>query len=198
MGEFVRTKVLPEVDAYTLSKLCEIASQNNNIISLDDGETIEENCMKLINKAINSINEITGYEEEVVVFVNPKVYSALMNTPEISHQLMVSDFSKGEISTKVLKLNNASIIPVPTARMKTVYEFLTDGEGGFVAGEEAQDIGIIALPKKAASLVKKTEKIRVFNPDQNTAMDAYKFDYRLYYDTFVKNSAKNTIFAYIY
>ena len=198
MGEFVRTKVVPEVDAYTLSKICEVAIENGNTISLEEGENMEENCVKLINNAINSINEITGYEEEVVVFVNPKVYSALMNTPELSRQLMISDFSKGEVSTKVQKLNNASIIPVPTARMKTVYEFLNEGEGGFVAADDAQDIGILALPKKAASLVKKTEKIRVFNPDQNTAMDAYKFDYRLYYDTFVKNSVKNTIFDYVY
>lgn len=198
MGEFVRTKVVPEVDAYTLSKICKVATEEGNVINLEEGETIEENCVKLINKAINSINEITGYEEEVVVFVNPTVYSALMNTPELSRQLVISDFAKGEISTKVQKLNNASIIPVPTARMKTVYEYLNDGEGGFKAAEDAENIGILALPKKAASLVKKTEKIRVFNPDQNTAMDAYKFDYRLYYDTFVKNSVKNTIFAYVY
>ena len=198
MGEFVRTKVVPEVDAYTLSKICSVAVEEGNTISLEEGETLEENCVKLINKAINSINEITGYEEEVVVFVNPTVYSALMNTPELSRQLVISDFSKGEISTKVQKLNNASIIPVPTARMKTVFEFLNEGEGGFVPHEDAENIGILALPKKAASLVKKTEKIRVFNPDQNTAMDAYKFDYRLYYDAFVKNSVKNTIFTYIY
>lgn len=198
MGEFVRTKVVPEVDAYTLSKICAVALENGNTVSLEDGETIEENCVKLINKTINSINEITGYEEEVVVFVNPTVYAALMNTPELSRQLMISDFSKGEISTKVQKLNNAAIIPVPTARMKTIYNFLSEGDGGFVEGEDAQNIGILALPKKAASLVKKTEKIRVFNPDQNTAMDAYKFDYRLYYDAFVKNSVKNTIFAYVY
>ena len=198
MGEFVRTKVVPEVDAYTLSKICSVALENGNTVSLEDDETIEENCVKLINKTINSINEITGYEEEVVVFVNPTVYAALMNTPELSRQLMISDFSKGEVCTKVQKLNNAAIIPVPAARMKTIYEFLDGGEGGFTAGDDAQEIGILALPKKAASLVKKTEKIRIFNPDQNTAMDAYKFDYRLYYDAFVKNSVKNTIFTYVY
>ena len=198
MGEFVRTKVVPEVDAYTLSKICEVAKAENNLITLGADETIETDCVKLINNAINSINEITGYEEEVVVFVNPTVYSALMNTPELSRQLMISDFAKGEISTKVQKLNNAAIIPVPSNRMKTAYSFLNDSEGGFLASEDAEDIGILALPKKAASLVKKTEKIRIFNPDQNVDMDAYKFDYRLYYDAFVKNSVKSTIFAYIY
>ena len=198
MGEFVRTKVVPEVDAYTLSKICSIATENGNTVSLESGEDISTDCVKLINKVVNSINEITGYEEEVVVFVNPTVYEALMNTPELSRQLMISDFAKGEVNTKVQKLNNAAIIPVPTLRMKTDYTYLNDGEGGFTPSEDAKDIGILALPKKAASMVKKTEKIRVFNPDQNTQMDAYKFDYRLYYDTFVKSSVKNTIFTYTY
>ena len=198
MGEFVRTKVVPEVDAYTISKICKEATDNNQTVSLASGETLAANCVKLLNRAINNINQITGYEEEVIVFVNPTVYEALMATSELSHQLVVSDFEKGHISTKVQKLNNAVIIPVPDARMKTAYTFATTGAGGFEADNDADSIGLLALPKKAASLVKKTEKIRVFSPDQNVEMDAYKFDYRIYYDAFVKSSLKNTIYAYVY
>ena len=50
--------------------------------------------------------------------------------------------------------------------------------------------------KSRDQVVKKTEKVRVFEPDENQTMDAYKFDYRLYYDCFVKDSAKGTIFGY--
>ncbi len=198
MGEFVRTKVVPEVDAYTLSTICKVATTEQNTLTLGSGETIDKNCVKLINSAINSINEITGYEEEVVVFVNPTVYEALMNTSELSRQLMITDFAKGEISTKVQKLNNAAIIPVPDARMKSSYTYLDDEDGGFTPAEGAKSIGVLALPKKAGSLVKKTEKIRIFSPDQNVDMDAYKFDYRIYYDAFVKNSVKDTVFTYVY
>ena len=33
MGEFVRTKVAPEIDAYTFSKLAKVATDNGNIVS---------------------------------------------------------------------------------------------------------------------------------------------------------------------
>lgn len=52
------------------------------------------------------------------------------------------------------------------------------------------------MPRKAGILVKKTEKIRTFTPDKNQEMDAYKFDYRLYYDAFVKTSMKKAIYVY--
>ena len=46
--------------------------------------------------------------------------------------------------------------------------------------------------------MKKTEKIRVFEPDQNQSQDAYKFDYRIYYDVLVPESKKQTVYAYLY
>lgn len=46
--------------------------------------------------------------------------------------------------------------------------------------------------------MKKTEKIRIFEPDRNLNMDAYKLDYRLYYDAFIKKSMEGTVFAYSY
>ena len=87
--------------------------------------------------------------------------------------------------------------------MKDTYTF-NDGTsssetaGGFTPGASAKSIGLIVMPKKAGSLVKKTEKMRVFTPDTNQQMDAYKFDYRVYYDVFAKKSYKPTIFAYTY
>ena len=62
----------------------------------------------------------------------------------------------------------------------------------------AKKIGILVLPKRAASLVKKSERIRTFTPEQNQKADAYLFQYRLYYDLFVKNSLKSTIYTYTY
>ncbi len=203
MGEFVRTKVAPEIDAYALSKLAGIAAEKQHTVDLGDDETIADNCFKLINNAIESVSSEVGYDEELVVFVNPTVYSALMNTSELNRSLEMSEFKKGEISTSLHKINNAYIIPVAATRMKTEYTFndgKTAGEtdGGFAPAEGANDIGIIAMPKKAGLLIKKTDKVRVFTPDRNQQMDAYKFDYRLYYDLLVKKSNEDSIYAYIY
>ena len=204
MGEFIRTKVSPEMDAYVLSKLATLATTKSHTVT----GTPSSQVYKMITEAINKVQAVAGYDEELVCFVDSEVWSATMNTTELSRQLMVSDFRKGEINTKVKKLNDVPITPVADDRMKTAYTFydgVTDNSGssgadqrpgGFVPASGAKKIGILVLPKRAASLVKKTEKVRIFEPDKNLRADAWKFDYRLYYDLFVKKSLQDTIYAY--
>lgn len=196
MSEFVRTKVAPEVDAYTFSTIATKANGAGQTVALGDGETLVKNVYGLIANAIGKVNDATGFTgEEIILYVNPTVYAALMATPEIHRHLRVDEFKHGEISTKVQKIDNAIIVPVSDNRMKTAYNF---GNDGFEVAGGAESVGIIAMPKNAAMLVKKTEKIRTFSPDVNQTADAYKFDYRLYYDVLVKDSMKGTIYTYTY
>ena len=196
MSEFVRTKVAPEVDAYTFSTIATKANGAGQTVALGEGETLAKNVYGLIANAIGKVNDATGFTgEDIILYVNPTVYAALMATPEIHRHLRVDEFKHGEISTKVQKIDNAIIVPVSDNRMKTAYDF---GNDGFEVAGGAESVGIIAMPRNAAMLVKKTEKIRAFSPDVNQTADAYKFDYRLYYDVLVKDSMKGTIFTYTY
>ena len=196
MSEFVRTKVAPEVDAYTFSTITTKATAAGQTVALGEGETLAKNVYGLISNAIGKVNDATGFTgEDIILYVNPTVYAALMATNEIHRHLRIDEFKRGEISTKVQKIDNATIIPVSGNRMKTAYDF---GNDGFKVAGGAKNIGIIAMPKNAAMLVKKTEKIRTFSPDVNQQADAYKFDYRLYYDVLVKDSMKGSIFTYTY
>ena len=196
MSEFVRTKVAPEVDAYTFSTIATKANGAGQTVALGDGETLVKNVYGLIANAIGKVNDATGFTgEDIILYVNPTVYAALMATPEIHRHLRVDEFKHGEISTKVQKIDNAIIVPVSDNRMKTAYNF---GNDGFEVAGGAESVGIIAMPRNAAMLVKKTEKIRTFSPDVNQQADAYKFDYRLYYDVLVKDSMKGSIFTYTY
>lgn len=199
MGEFVRTKVAPEMDAYCLSKLAGIATTASQVIT----GTMENGCVKILSEAIKQVQNEIGYDEELVAYCNSDFYGTLMNTTELTRRLDIGDFKKGEISTKVRKLDECWIHPVPMSRMKTAYTFndgITDGQtdGGFEPTTAAKDIGCIVLPKKVAKLVKKLEKTRIFTPDQCQKKDAWQFDYRLYYDMLVKNSELGTIFAFTY
>ncbi len=200
MGEFVRTKVAPEIDAYTFSKLAKIATDNENIVSTD--AFTGNSSFKLISNAINKVQGAIGFDTELVALVNSELWADLMATNEISRSLEIGDFTKGEINTKVRKLNGTAIIPVPANRMKTEFTFATGeggaNDGGFEATEGAKEIGLIILPRKAAKLVKKLNKIKIFTPDQNQKLDSYQFDYRLYYDAFVKKSDAGSVWTYTY
>ena len=72
--------------------------------------------------------------------------------------------------------------------MKTAYTFNNTSAGGFTPAANAREVYMLVCPKSAAHLVKKTENMRIFTPEQNIDADAYKFDYRIYYDVFVKKS----------
>lgn len=195
LGEYVRTKVVPECDAYVLSKIFAFASSANNTKAYTDDKVFEQ-----LTTAINNVRKVVGYDEELVAFVDSDTYAALENSPEISRHITVSDFKKGEINLKVKSINGVVLIPVVPERMKTAYTFVKSGDdvnaGGFSATTESKQIRIMVLPKSGAHLVKKTEKLRVFTPEQNLDADAYKFDYRIYYDVFVKKSGAKAIFAY--
>ena len=203
LGEFVRTKVVPEVDAYCLSKLAGAAQTANQTAKLGDGKTIANGVFALIQNLISKVRDNVGYDEALVAFLDPTVHDALMATPEISRHIRMDEFKKGELTTRVKFIDNVAILPVPSARMKTEYVFFdgaTEGEtdGGFKPAVAAKSIGALVMPKKGASLVRKTEKVRTFSPDQNQKADAYKFDYRLYYDLLVKKSQIPGIYTYTY
>jgi hypothetical protein len=109
----------------------------------------------------------------------------------------VADFKQGEINLKVKSLNGVALIPVVSERMKTAYRFYADEKGGFAPEDKAREVYMMVCPKTAAHLVKKTEKMSVFTPEQNIDADAYKFDYRVYYDVFVKKSGLDSIWAWV-
>ena len=197
-GEFVRTQVVPEVDAYAISKLFGIASSKSHFVA--DGTALENNSVKILTDAINKVADAYGEDEDLIAFCNSDFYADLMNTTELTRRLDISDFKKGEVDTKIKNLNGCKLIKVQSARMKTAYEFKT-GDGdvfGFAPTGEAKNIGCIVLPRQIVNRVMKVQKCRYWTPDQNLDMDAYKLDFRFVYDFLVKKSAQDCIYAYSY
>ena len=188
VGEYTRTKVNPEIDAYVLSKLYGIANENGHVT-----EFVADKAASGMLDAINKAEAASGYtNEQMVAFVDPTMYAALMTSSELQHSITVDNFEQGNADLKVKKLNGCAIIPVAADRMRTEYNFT---DIGFEATEDAGYVKAIIMPKSAASLVKKVDKVDIFTPDIVQDMDAYKINFRLYYDCFVTENKKNLIFA---
>ncbi len=192
LGEYVRTKVVPECDAYVLSKLAGLAATRANTVDGEVNKPYEALC-----DLINEVQSIVGFDEELVAFVDSSMYAALQNSDEIARMITVSEFKQGEINIKVKSINGVALIPVVSERMKTAYSFKSDAAGGFVPAQNAKHTYMLVLPKRGAHLVKKTEQMRIFTPEQNIDADAYKFDYRIYYDVFVEKSGLDAVWAWI-
>lgn len=190
MGEFQRTKVIPEIDAYRYSSIATQAIQNNAAVG---GYTpSESDILKKLKEDIYAIYDIAG-EIPLVITMNMQAAAILENSAELNKMLSVIDFTQGDVKTSVKAIDNNPIIKVPSLRMKTKYVFCdgkTSGQetGGFVPDVDAKNINWIICPRTAPIAVSKTDNIRIFTPEQNQKADAWKIDYRKYHDLWIKEN----------
>lgn len=194
-NEYVRTQVVPEVDAYNISTMFAAANTVSHV-----KEYAEASAVKDFLAAINSAESAMGYDgsTSLVAFVDPVMYGLLQTSAELERHIVISDFKQGEVNMKVKTLNGCAIIPVSPERMKSAYTFNAGASataGGFTAASGAKDVRAIVLPKDSASFVKKVDKFDILDPSQVEDFDAYKINFRMYYDLLIKNSRKNTIYA---
>lgn len=198
MSEFQRQYVIPEIDAYRYSKIYALANAGNRVNS---GNTLTAKTILSALKAdIGAIQDIAG-DIPLIVSMPWTIMTMLENNTEIAKQLIVSDFSQGEITTKVRRLDNAMLRPVPSGRMKTEYIFYkgsADAEatessaadrkaGGFEAAAGAKTMNWIITPANVPIAISKTDKLRVFDPATNQTHDGWKIDYRKYHELWIKN-----------
>lgn len=188
MGEFQRTQVIPEIDAYRYSKIAALATAENKVTT---GFTpAVATILEKLEAEITEIQDVVGEDEGLIVVMSTKLRTILNNADKFNRYLNVAEFKNGSINTTVKSFNDIPILGVPSARMKTAYVF-NDGKtanqqaGGFKADTAAKDINWIIMPQRAPIAVSKTDKVRVFTPDINQKADAWKIDYRKYHDLWI-------------
>lgn len=188
MGEFQRTQVIPEIDAYRYSKISALATAENKVTT---GFTpAVATILEKLEAEITEIQDVVGEEEGLIIVMSTKLRTILNNADKFNRYLNVAEFKNGSVNTTVKSFNDIPILGVPSARMKTAYVF-NDGKtanqqaGGFKADTGAKDINWIIMPQRAPIAVSKTDKVRVFTPDLNQKADAWKIDYRKYHDLWI-------------
>ena len=197
MGEFQRTKVIPEIDAYRYSKIAELATQNKKVSNY---HAEKDSIVQKLLEEITIIKDIVGDENEVIVTMSTKVANLLDIAS--NHMLESGTFQQGNVELKVKNIDGSPIIRVPSARLKTGYQFfdgVTEGEkeGGFEAKTDAKDINWIIAVRHALIGVSKTDVTRIFDPLTNQKANAWKIDYRKYHDLWIPDNAVEGIWVNI-
>ena len=195
MGEYNRLLVIPEIDAYTLSKIRGVAKTNSHAKTYAEATAVSD-----LLETINDVEAAMGYDSStsVISFVDPAMYAILMTSSELERMITISDFKQGDISFKVKTVNGCAIIPVAANRMKTQFDFnagAASSAGGFTPNASAKQIHAIVMPKDGASLVEKVNKADLHGLGEDINRDGYVINFRIYYDLFVKESRKNTIYS---
>jgi hypothetical protein len=196
MGEFQRTMVIPEIDAYRYSTIASLAIAGARA---SGGYTpIKADIYSKIKADIAAIQDEMG-AMPLVITMSIATLAILEGSTEMVRQLEVGAFS-GTIQSEVKQIDECPIIEVPSARLKTAYVF-NDGKtagqtvGGFVPAALAKNINWIISAANAPIAISKTDNIRIFSPDQNQSADAWKLDYRKYHDLWILDNKLGSVFV---
>lgn len=202
-GEFQRTRVVPEIDAYRFAEYYQHAG-NKDDLTVTAGE-----ILKFIDDADMQMDEDEVPEDNRILFVNPQVFKLMMNDPTLSHNISVEGDDGVSVNKKIYWYNNHRIIKVPSNRFMTEIE-LQDGTssgqtaGGYKAASSAKTIGMLMIHPAAVLQLSKRRIARIWAPTKEEAAgtdgvnphaDAWRFDFRIYHDAWSLENKTKGIYA---
>lgn len=165
-GEFIRTKVVPELDAFRFA--CYAGKEGIGKVSAGAALSTGEAVLKAIRAANDRMDEDEVPQEERYLYITPTLLG------------MVQDLDTTK-SREVLQ-NFAKLVKVPQTRFYTKITQKSgsgeDAAGGYVKAEDAREINFLIIHKPAVIQFPKHVAPKIISPEQNQTADAYKFGYR--------------------
>ena len=186
-GEFIRTQVTPEIDAYRFAKYAGTSGISSGTpADITVGTT---DVPSLIQEAETIMGDDEVPEEGRILFISETAYAGLKD--KITRY--VQNGERG-IETAIDYYDGMRVIKVPKGRFNTgitLNDGLSAGEtkGGFtVPASTSYPINFMIIHPSAVVQIAKHVVPRIFSPEVNQSADAWKFDYRIYHDAFVENN----------
>lgn len=175
--EFMRTKEVPELDAYRFAALASATGISGANADITVGTT---DCPALIDNAEETMGDNEVPVEGRLLYVSEKFYNGIKQ--KITRILV----NENGVNRNVEYFNGMEVVRVPKTRFNTAIT-LYDGSQNFgyavTAGGYA--INFMIIHPSAVLPVVKHVAPRIFTPSQNQDADAYKFQLRVYHDCFV-------------
>lgn len=166
-AEFIRTKVVPEMDAFRFATYAGTSNIGSDTGTLSTGA----DAYAALRAATNSMDEAEVPTEGRILFITPTLAGLIADLDLTKSKEVISRFSK--------------VVNVPQTRFYTAieqYDGTTSGEtaGGYVKAAAGKDINFLVARKDAVMQYSKHVVDKIFTPDQNQNADAYIFCFRSY------------------
>lgn len=205
MGEFQRTQVIPEIDAYRLSKIASTAISGpkaDQMVKYSYTPKADVQSFSVLREIKSGIANIrsNGYNGALVCHIEDIALSEL--EIEMAGRLQAMTWLQGGVTTTVPSIDGVALIATPSNRMVTsitIYDGKTSGQekGGFTAASDAKHINFEIMPVETPIAVSKQDVLRIFDPQTNQQANAWSMDYRRYHDLWVKDNAASSIYVNI-
>ncbi|MBY0758529.1 hypothetical protein [Sellimonas caecigallum] len=177
-GEFLRTKVVPELDAWRLASYAQISGVTTVKANLSDGKT----ALAALRAARGKIENAEANLATCYLFINPTVYGMIEDLDTTSSRKAIEGF--------------AGIIKVPQGRFYNKIDLAASGAGGYAKNSAGLDINFLIVDKQAAIQYQKHTVSKIITPEQNQDADAWKFGYRTVGIAECKDNKKDGIYVH--
>ncbi len=166
-SEFIRTRVVPEMDAFRFASYAGTEGISKGSGTLADGNAV----LAALVEAQSKMDEDEVPEENRHLFITPTNYNAVNAVDTTKSKEVLASF--------------ASIVKVPQGRFYTAVELkdgTTGGEeaGGFAKAENGAEINFMIIHKPALLQYPKHTVNKVISPEANQESDGWLFFYRAY------------------
>lgn len=166
-GEFIRTKVIPELDAFRFATYAATTGAGTETGTLATGADV----IAALRVATSAMDEAEVPMENRYLFITPTLYGLIQDMDSTKSREVLSRF--------------ASVTQVPQTRFYTAIELLdgkTGGEekGGYKKAEGATELNFEIIHKPATLQFTKHAVPKIIPPMQNQDADAWKYGYRNY------------------
>ncbi len=166
-GEFIRTRVVPELDAFRFACYAGAAGISKPAAgaALSDGAAV----VAALRAGVTQMDEDEVPQEERYLFITPTLLGLVRDMDTTKSREVLDSF--------------AGVVPVPQSRFYTAIEQLDgriSGEtaGGYQKAAGAAEINFMIVQKAAVIQFEKHVAPKIITPEQNQTADGYKFGYR--------------------
>lgn len=164
-GEFIRTKVAPELDAFRFASYASKEGVTQKEETLSDGAAV----LAALRVATNAMDEAEVPMEDRHLFITPTLDGMIADLDTTKSREILSRF--------------ASKTLVPQTRFYTAIDQKdghTGGQeaGGYAKADDGKELNFMVIHKPALIQFEKHVAPKIVTPDQNQEADAYKYGYR--------------------
>ena len=166
-GEFIRTKVVPELDAFRFAKYASVVGAGTATGALATGADV----IAALRTATSAMDEAEVPMEDRHLFITPTLMGLVEDMDTTKSKEVLARF--------------ASITKVPQTRFYSAIELL-DGKsigeekGGYKKADGGVELNFEIIHKPATLQFTKHAVPKIISPAQNQDADAWKYGYRNY------------------
>lgn len=176
-GEFIRTKVVPELDAFRFAAYAQTTG-----ISTVAGAALSTGAgvVEAIRAAINKMDEDEVPQEQRYLYITPTLLGLVEDLDTTKSKKVLEGFAK---ITKVPQSRFYTKIAQKSGKIITTGEgqdasTTDETAGGYAKASDGKNINFMVIHKPALIQYQKHTVPKVITPEQNQTADAWKFGYR--------------------